>query len=233
MNIFVYSDESGVFDKKHNDYFVFGGLIFLSKDMRDIQARKYSAAERTIRKNGYYSDEAELKATFITNKEKNKLYRSLNQCIKFGVIIEQKNIHDRIYNHKKSKQRYLDYAFKIALKRTFQSLINIGRIKPNKVEDIYVYSDEHTTATNGRYELREALEQELKIGTINYDYACIYEPVFPNMNNVHVKFYDSKSNYLIRAADIVANRIYHNVVTGKKNVGNNLFVTYLPNSQIR
>ena len=53
------------------------------------------------------------------------------------------------------------------------------------------------------------------------------------MNNVHVKFYDSKSNYLIRAADIVANRIYHNVVTGKKNVGNNLFVTYLPNSQIR
>lgn len=28
MNIFVYSDESGVFDKIHNKIFVFGGAIF-------------------------------------------------------------------------------------------------------------------------------------------------------------------------------------------------------------
>ena len=27
MRIFIYSDESGVFDKKHNDIFVYGGLI--------------------------------------------------------------------------------------------------------------------------------------------------------------------------------------------------------------
>ena len=31
MNIYIYSDESGVFDKEHNDYFVFGGLILLGK----------------------------------------------------------------------------------------------------------------------------------------------------------------------------------------------------------
>ena len=47
MNIFVYSDESGVLDKAHNDIFVFGGIVFLSKDERDIAARKYSAAERS------------------------------------------------------------------------------------------------------------------------------------------------------------------------------------------
>ena len=29
MNIFVYADESGVFDRIHNDVFVFGGLIGL------------------------------------------------------------------------------------------------------------------------------------------------------------------------------------------------------------
>ena len=27
MNIFVYSDESGVLDKAHNDIFAFGGLV--------------------------------------------------------------------------------------------------------------------------------------------------------------------------------------------------------------
>ena len=31
MDIFVYSDESGVFDVSHNEYFVFGGLILLGK----------------------------------------------------------------------------------------------------------------------------------------------------------------------------------------------------------
>lgn len=37
MNIYVYSDESGVFDKAHNDYFVFGGLILLGTEERDVQ----------------------------------------------------------------------------------------------------------------------------------------------------------------------------------------------------
>ncbi len=31
MDIYIYSDESGVFDAKHNRYFVFAGTVFLSK----------------------------------------------------------------------------------------------------------------------------------------------------------------------------------------------------------
>ena len=31
MNIYIYSDESGVFDQKNGKVFVFGGLIFLEK----------------------------------------------------------------------------------------------------------------------------------------------------------------------------------------------------------
>lgn len=48
MDIFIYSDESGVFDKIHNDFYVYGGVILLSKNDRDICSRKYSAAEKTI-----------------------------------------------------------------------------------------------------------------------------------------------------------------------------------------
>ena len=36
MNIFVYSDESGVFDVKHNEIYVFAGVVYLSKEDRDI-----------------------------------------------------------------------------------------------------------------------------------------------------------------------------------------------------
>lgn len=39
MNIYVYSDESGVFDKEHNDYFVFAGLICIGTNEKEIWSR--------------------------------------------------------------------------------------------------------------------------------------------------------------------------------------------------
>lgn len=98
MNIYVYSDESGVFDKVHNEWFVFGGLIFLSKEDRDNVERKYRYAEKCLREK--YPDNKELKATILGNKEKAKLFRSLNQCFKFGVSIHQPEILEQIYKHK-------------------------------------------------------------------------------------------------------------------------------------
>ena len=40
MNIYVYSDESGVFDKVHNDTFIFGGLIILGNDSKDDWSKR-------------------------------------------------------------------------------------------------------------------------------------------------------------------------------------------------
>ena len=179
MNIYVYSDESGVFDKEHNDYFVFAGLICIGTNEKEIWSRKYSAVEKTLRKSKGVKLDYELKATKITNSEKGKLFRSLNNCYKFGVVIREKNVLDRIYYSKKDKQRYLDYAYKIAVKRAFENLINIKSLDPNQVERIYFYVDEHTTATNGRYELQE------------------------------LQYCNSESRLLVRAADIVANKIYY------------------------
>ncbi len=208
MNIFVYSDESGVFDKVHNDKFVFGGLIFLDKDSRDICCRKYSKAESVIYSAGVIESGKEIKAARISNSDKNKLYRSLNSCYKFGVVIDEKLILDRIFSSKKDKQRYLDYAYKIGVKRAFKQMINQKIISADEVENIYFYVDEHTTATNGRYELREALEQELKNGTYNFEYSKFYEPIFTKVKTVDLKFCNSENVTLVRGADIVANKIY-------------------------
>lgn len=49
MDIYVYSDESGVFDKEHNDVYVFGGIILLSKSSKDECTRKYKHAEDVVR----------------------------------------------------------------------------------------------------------------------------------------------------------------------------------------
>lgn len=81
MDLFKYSDESGVFGKFHNEIFVYGGLIFIGKQQKDKYIRRYLTAEKTLRGEKY------------------------------------SNVLDRIFLSKKDKQRYLDNADKIGLKK--------------------------------------------------------------------------------------------------------------------
>lgn len=234
MNIFVYSDESGILDKVHNKYFVFGGLIFLSKEDRENMIHRYVAAEKNIRKSGRYVGKSELKASTIKAGDKRKLYRLLNGCYKFGTVIEQKDVLDSIMDNKKSKQRYLDFAYKIGVKRLLQRLISEGVIIPEEVDNIYFYVDEHTTATNGVYELRESLEEEFKNGIHNWNFSQFFPPIFPKMGSVELNYCNSETVTLVRAADIIANRIYHDVLSGTEIQpfdikDNRLLITYLPN----
>lgn len=230
MDIFVYSDESGVFDVNHNDIFIFGGLILLGKDQKDDCSRMYSHAEKVLRSNKNVDKDYELKATKLENSEKSQLFRSMNKFFKFGVIIKQKLLHEKIFANKKTKQRYLDYAYKIALKKALKSLVDSGLLDVNQVDNIYVYVDEHTTATDGRYELREAIEQEFKFGTFNQDYGTFYKPLFPDVKSVQLQYCDSSTVRLVRAADIIANRLFHLAVTNSVNKQNrsSFYITYLP-----
>jgi len=232
MNIYVYSDESGVFDKKHNDIFVFGGLIFIGNKSRDDWNRKYIHVENTIRKNNSkYNNDTELKASLITNEEKYKLFRSLNQCFKFGGVIDQNKIHDRIFNSKKDKQRYLDYAYMIIIKKYFKYLILNKILNKDEKMNIYFFVDEHTTATNGRYELKESLEQELKRGTYNHDYSKAFPPVFNNLMELNLFYCDSASKTLIRAADIIANNIFYKAKINDNSIytqNTNMHIIQLP-----
>ena len=77
MNLYVYSDESGVFDKEHNDYFVFGGIICVGTEEKELLSRRYANVEKVLRKNKGVSLEYELKATQVDNAEKGKLFRSV------------------------------------------------------------------------------------------------------------------------------------------------------------
>lgn len=230
MDIFVYSDESGVFDRKHERYFVFGGIMFLSKEERDVCSRKYSHAENVIRERQSLTNGEEVKASRVTNENKGKLFRSLNNQIRFGVIIDTQKVIANLWGSKKDKQRYLDYAYKIAVKRCFSSLIQKGKVIPGDVHHLHFFVDEHTTATNGRYELREALEQEFRFGTYNFNWDHFYPPIFPNAISVDLEYCNSANKVMVRAADVIANRIYHSARNNPSFVSNedDFFVTRLP-----
>lgn len=230
MNIFIYSDESGVLDKTHNAYFVFGGLMFFSREDRDLWSRKYTAAENIARRIEGVSNDSEVKAAVISNKSKSKLYRSLNHTEKFGVVISQHKLMDRLFENKKGKQRYLDWAYKMSVKTKFEDLIEHGVINPEKVEGLYFFVDEHSTATNGIYELKESLEQEFKFGTYNFEWNSYHAPIFKNLQRVCVEYCNSATKTLVRAADIVSNHIFYkaNLNAGKVEPNNNLTLYYHP-----
>ncbi len=226
MNLYIYSDESGVFDNKHENFFVFGGLIFLSKDERDNATRKYKAVEKQIRSSLKIT--GELKANGLNNGNRRRLFSSMNTYVKFGIAIDLNLIHEKIFADKKTKQRYLDYAYKIGVKKALLYLSKNGNINLNDVRNINFFCDEHTTATNGRYELKEALEQEFKYGTFNQSYDIHFPPITPSLNSVGLSYCNSDKAILIRAADITANKIYNHARKGKLDTIKDVFIHRLP-----
>ena len=231
MNIYVYSDESGVLDREHNDYYVFGGLLFTSEEDRDNYSRKYIAAEKNIRISEGLSNGEEVKACYIKPKSRNKLYRSVMDAERFGVVISQKKLTAKnLFSNKKTKQRYLDWAYKMAVKKKLEDMIAKGQINPEFVENIVFLVDEHSTATDGCYELRESLEKEFKIGIWNFDYMTFHKPLFPNVKSVNLQYCNSAKKTLVRAADIIANHIYYyaNQNKGEIPTENKLHIYYHP-----
>lgn len=231
MNLFVYGDESGVFDKVHNDVFVFGGLVFLSKEEKENASRKFLHAERCLASSyGKSIPDGELKAARLKPKHKANLFRSLNKYVRYAFVVNQQSVMDEIFQNKKSKQRYLDYVYKVGLKRTLAKLMDAGSFEPGDIDNIYICFDEHTTATNGRYELREGIEEEFKSGTFNYRYNVFHKPLFPNMvGGISLDFVDSKNNALIRASDIIANQVLFHEANGRAHeMAGKVLVTRFP-----
>ena len=74
--------------------------------------------------------------------------------------------------------------------------------------DIRVYIDEQLTATNGYYDLRDSIREELQHGIVSLNYGVVHPSVFRSAVQVSIEYCESKHNYLIQASDILANRIW-------------------------
>lgn len=49
MNLYIYPDDSRVFDKVHNNFYVCGGIICLNKEQKNSLERIYKKTESTLR----------------------------------------------------------------------------------------------------------------------------------------------------------------------------------------
>ncbi len=216
QNIFIYIDDSGVFDLKNNRYFVYAGYVFFSTEEKRYAQRKYSSIEKQVKEQLQLTPQSELKSCDLKPKIKARLYRVMNEFNRFTDIIACEKVKSNIWSHKKHKQRFLDYT----LKRTIKSII----IKGSKLDlfdidnpvAVRIFFDEHTTATSGLYEFKEGIQEELINGTFNFNYNIFYPPILCKESIVDFKLCNSAKDTLIRASDVVANRSFYEFNFGGK-----------------
>ena len=68
MNLFIYSDESGVFDNVHESVYVYGGIILKGREEKGNAERKFIAIENQLRRQNNYL-QVELKANSLKPKD--------------------------------------------------------------------------------------------------------------------------------------------------------------------
>lgn len=212
MKLYIYADESGTFDKAHNDLFVYGGLVVPGDSVKRDLERKYSAIENDIRKaSSRFSDNDELKARHLQMKERKRLFSLLQHspCVQFGIVVNQGKLRDSVFATKGTKQRYLDWALKMGIKKGVLGTVEQGLMAKQDITQMVVFVDEHSSSTEGKYNLSQSIDEEFRAGTYNPDYGTYHEPVFSmGFPRIPVRYHDSRSITLIRAADITANWIF-------------------------
>lgn len=212
MKVYVYADESGTFDKLNNEWFVYGGLVLVGSDAKNDAARKFVSIEREIKNRDRAHDvDAEMKAVSMPLRERKRVFKSINSegCRRFAVIVNQASLHDGIFDSKRRKQCFLDYALKRSIKEGIVDALRVTNVRASEVDAVSVVVDEHSTSTCGKYNLVESINEELRYGTFNATWNKFFPPVFDaSMPKIPVAYVDSSRVPLIRAADITANWVY-------------------------
>lgn len=205
QTISLFIDDSGVF---HNNdkYFIYAGYIFLDNNSKDKAKREYRTLLRKIDKELVL--DKEYKATALEPKHKRALHNVLRKYHSFGLCVTNNNVYDNIMSDPKSRNRYKDYALKRAIKNKIIELINKGLINPDKKIKFNISIDEQGTATNGLYSFSESIKEEFNNGIFNFNYGTIHKPILNVECEVTTYYCDSSKNYLIQAADILANRLW-------------------------
>ena len=67
--------------------------------------------------------------------------------------------------------------------------------------------DEQTTKTNGYYNLKDGIVEELKYGIFNYNYNTIYPPIISSDLDVSICYQKSEKSFLIQASDLIAGTV--------------------------
>jgi hypothetical protein len=226
QHIYLYMDDSGKISKSE-DYAVFAGIVFQNTSEKSKFTNMYRQINEEIKCKYCTEDNQtcslvcpEIKAFSIKPKHRRRIINLSKEYTTFATVIYNKNLHGYIVNNKASKGRFNEYAQRRIIKTTINNLISRRIINPNLPVYLHVNIDEMPTKTNGYYTLHDGLIEKLRYGIINYNYGTIHKPILHNDLKLNVVYKDSKNDFGIQMADILANTVRHSFV-----INNNWFET--------
>ena len=195
---------------------IYAGVVFTSKKEKDkfitqyrsiVQNLKCKYCKKDILKCRDNSRCPELKHNMLKPKHNRQLVNYIKNYSVVCCVINNDKVYPNIKTNRASRGRFLDYAIKLLIKQAVKGLIREKRIDPDLPIKLVVNIDEQTTKTNGYYNLRDCILEELKYGIINYNYGCILKPVVNSDLEVNVCYQKSEKSYLIQASDLIAGTV--------------------------
>ena len=224
--IYILMDDSGKLNSNENSC-IYGGLFFYSNKDYINFINKYKSIIDSI-KCFYCSkyitncsqDCIEIKGTSkIKPKDKRRLFNLLKKQKNYGVFINNNRVYNKIMSDKAARGRYSDYAQKRIVKEIVLYSIQNKSIDPKKELTLNIKIDEAKTKSNGYYNLKDSIYEELVNGIINYDYSTIHKPLLTNGLKIKVRTFNSKYNFGIQGADIISHYLHsqyeHHLKNGK------------------
>lgn len=205
QELFIYLDDSGVLHKNApGQYFIYAGYVFTSLAEKDQALLQFYEATRKFRPH----IRGEIKASRVTSTVRGLLNTKMIGYESFSCAVDKARVYDRIFAHTDSIHRYKDYCIKLMAKAKLFNLIQRGIVNPNADTWLHFFIDNQPTSTDGRYDLREGIFAEFVSGTQNFASRTFHAPIFKKRCLVTTEMCDSKQNYLIQAADFLANAIF-------------------------
>lgn len=226
QHIYLYMDDSGKISK-YEDYAVFAGIVFKDTKEKSKFSNMYRSIVNSI-KCKYCNENSEecsqecpeIKAYTIKPSHRRRMINLSKEYTTFSSVIYNKNLRSYIINDKRSKGRFNEYAQRRLIKATINHLISLNIINPNLPLFLHINIDEMPTKSNGYYTLRDGLIEELKYGIQNFNYGIFHKPILYGALQLEVVYKDSKKDFGIQMADILANTVRHSFV-----INNNWFDT--------
>lgn len=222
QEIYINLDDSGKLTTKE-EISVYGGLVFLSKKEKDKFITQYRSIISNIKCNYCHKINCdnicpEIKNTNIEKKDKRRLMNYIKKYYVVALIIKNSKVYEHIKENKAAKGRFVDYSIRRLIKEIIVSLIESKKINPNKSIRLIINIDQQSTKSNGYYNLRDGLIEELKYGIVNFNYSITIKPIVFSELEIKVSYQDSGKSYVVQAADLIAGTIRRKVLYASQNI---------------
>lgn len=221
--IYINLDDSGKLTRKEK-VSVYGGLVFFSKREKDKFITQYRSIINDIKCKYCHKDKdncsnicPEIKNTNIKQTDKRRIMNFIDKFFIVSLIIDNDKVYEHVIKNRASKGRYIDFTMRVLIKKTIEELIKQRKIDPDKPLKIVLNIDEQSTKSNGYYNLKDGIYEELVHGIYNYNYDKCFKPILNNKLDLNISYQDSGNSYAVQGADLIAGTIRKTAVESLEN----------------